>query len=150
MNVSGTELTTNLPRPYDFLIFARAALPPPSCFRTRIAQRTPLGLVLSRRAPWTLVSQPSRFRPSPQLDRHIEERLPTLRDPSLVPMLAKHENTVQVQIRLLKQPLAFDRELAVLKASVHPVMQQGEIPDRRFCVFSTTDRIQSFGSRRAQ
>jgi len=26
MNVSGTELTTNLPRPYGFLIFARAAL----------------------------------------------------------------------------------------------------------------------------
>jgi ASCH domain len=56
MNVSGTELTTNLPRPYGFLIFARAALALVIKFRQSIGfyrlDAAPLrGVVRGRLAP---------------------------------------------------------------------------------------------------
>jgi ASCH domain len=56
MNVSGTEFTTNLPRPYGFLIFARAALALVIKFRQSIGfyrlDAAPLrGVVRGRLAP---------------------------------------------------------------------------------------------------
>jgi hypothetical protein len=70
MNVSGTEFTTNLPRPYGFLIFPRAALA-----RAGNSDKELITLTLiPRRIPFVAAPgrlglfdpRPELFKPTPQ------------------------------------------------------------------------------------